>query len=370
MREMLQMTEEEKYWIWLSNVPGIGPAKFYELLGCFVDLKTAWNNIGQVKERLPRLNDTLAKKLKETANEAFLEELLEKIEKSGVSVLTRIGQSYPRLLAEIDNPPPVLYFKGSVQTLDDIACGIVGTRNPTKRGFKTAREMAAGLAFQGVTVVSGMARGIDTAAHLGTLDAHGSTVAVLGCGADMIYPPENAELYESILERGAVISEFFPGTQPKPMFFPQRNRIIAGLCKALVAGEGGQRSGARITVDYALQYGRDVYTLACDLNSPVANLPLYLVDSGAPLLKNAYELMEDQNWKVRVKVKSPKEQETQKLDHMQAQIYNLLLNESLSSEEIMLKLGCEMKQINTALTFMELEGLIEKIPGERFTVNI
>jgi len=361
--------EEERYWVWLASLPRVGAATFYKILYAFVDLKTAWKNIGALRQEVPSISEKTAEEIKSRANMAYLEQMIRRVERSGLRVLTRLNPDYPALLAKIDNPPPVLYVKGNLTRLQGPSCGMVGTRRPTKKGFEAARKMAAGLAAQGVTIVSGMARGVDTAAHTGALEVEGVTVAVLGCGADVIYPPENDALYRNIQERGAIVSEFFPGAQPKPSFFPQRNRIISGLSGALLVGEGGKKSGARITVDYALQQGRDVYALACDLRSPVADLPLYLVDAGAPMLSDPAGLMADQGWEMRVPVKSSDEAVNKKLDFTQTQIYNLLLLEDLHAEEIAEKLGLPISEVNTAATFLELEGHIERNPGGSFTVH-
>lgn len=363
------ITEEERYWIWLASLPNVGPVKFYKILSAFIDLQTAWENIGALRQVAPSISEKDAEEIESRATMAYLEPLLSQVERSGLHVLTRLSPDYPSLLAEIDNPPPVLYVRGTMPRMEDASCGIVGTRRPTKKGFEAAKEIAAGLAAQGVVIVSGMARGVDTAAHTGALDVDGVTVAVLGCGADVIYPPENDVLYGNIQERGAIVSEFFPGTEPHPGLFPQRNRVISGLSRVLVAGEGGKKSGARITVDHALQQGRDVYALACDLRSPVADLPLYLVDAGAPMLSDPSDLMADQGWKMRVPMKNSDTEKNKKLDFTQTQIYNLLLAEDLYAEEIASKLGISISEVNTAATFMELEGHIERNPGGSFSVH-
>lgn len=367
---MTEITQEERYWLWLSSVDGIGPVRFYDTLNVFTDLERAFHECSSIPERVKTVTARQGAALCTSANEAYIDGLLEVCSKKGIRILTRLNQNYPQILAEIENPPPVLFYKGNLPCFDEMSCAIVGSRKPTKNGFSTARSIAGGLAGEGVVIVSGMARGIDTAAHTGALEASGVTVAVLGCGADVIYPPENRILYERILERGAVISEFLPGTEPKPQFFPQRNRIVSGLSSVLIAGEGGERSGARITVDDALRQGREVYAMICDLKSPVAKLPLYLMDSGAPAVRNAADVMNGMGWQMKRNASLQKdENETNKLDLLEAQIYNLLLKENLSAGELAVETGIAVKDVNTALTVMELKGLIEGLPGDRFRIN-
>lgn len=367
---MQDITEEEKYWLWLASVEGIGPVRFYHVLNTFTDIKSAWENCTEITRCVKGINEKMGAKLCERANDAFIERFLKFLAHKNINVLTRLNQDYPKTLAEIENPPTVLYYKGTLPDFDDMSCAVVGSRKPTKNGFQAAKNISMELAAQGVVIVSGMARGIDTAAHTGALEGGGKTVAVLGSGVDVVYPAENRKLYDQIVESGAVISEFLPGMEPKASNFPQRNRIVAGLSKALISGEGGEKSGARITVDFALKQGREVYTLACNLSSPVAKLPLYLMESGAPTVQKATEVMSDLGWEINLDCLKEKDgNNTIKLDLLETQIYNLLLKEDLAPEEISAETGRPMREINTLLTLMELRGLIEGIPGDKFRVN-
>ncbi|MEG0702035.1 MAG: DNA-processing protein DprA [Christensenella sp.] len=367
---MTEITQEERYWLWLSTVDGIGPVRFYDTLSAFTDIGSAFHACDEIAKKVRNIGPQQGSNLRKCANEGYIDNIIELLERKNIKVITRLNQDYPHTLAEIENPPPVLFYKGTLPNFDGMSCAIVGSRKPTKNGFCAVREIAAGLAGHGAVIVSGMARGIDTAAHMGALDSSGITAAVLGCGVDVIYPAENKKLYEQIIETGAVISEFMPGTEPKPQFFPQRNRIVAGLAQALVAGEGGEKSGARITVDYALKQGKDVCALACDLKSTVAKLPLYLMDSGAPAVKNAADVMNALGWQIsEAHISQKNMNNANKLDLSEAQIYNLLLKENLSAGELAAETELTMKDINTVLTVMELKGLIEGIPGDKFRIN-
>lgn len=367
---MIEITQEERYWLWLASCEGIGPVRFYDTLSAFAEVGCAFYECGKITQKVKGINEQLGANLCRTANEGYIDSLLETFRKKDINILTRLNQDYPQTLAEIENPPPVLFYKGNLPDFEGMSCAVVGSRRPTKNGFSSARSLAMGLAQHGAVIVSGMARGIDTAAHTGALEADGVTVAVLGCGADVVYPPENGKLYEQILQKGAILSEFLPGTEPKPQFFPQRNRIVAGLANALIAGEGGEKSGARITVDFALKQGKEVCALACDLKSPVAKLPLYLIDSGAPAVKTAADVIDLLGWQPKwSKIEEKTQNQGNKLDLLEAQIYNLLLKENLSAGDLAAETGLQMKEINTVLTVMELKGFIEGIPGDKFRIN-
>ncbi len=363
----MRLTEEEKYWLWLASADGMGAATFYAILGAFEDARTACENAKEVQKRL-RLPKTLAENWNRCMDVSFGDRLLENIERSGMNVLTRLSQDYPKMLGDIDNPPPVLYFRGCVPNMDDMTCGMVGTRTPTRSGVQTAIKMARELAERGVVIVSGMARGVDTAAHNGALQGGGKTVAVLGCGADVVYPPENRRIYDEIAERGAVISEFKPGSKPELWCFPLRNRIIAGLSHALLVGEGGQKSGARITVDYALSQGKEVFVMPCNMSSKVAQLPGYLVESGAMIASGARQLMENMSWEASWE--EPSEEGTASGMNADEQlVYAMLDREELTADEICAQTGIDIKSMNMLLTLMEIKDSISALPGGRYGVN-
>jgi DNA processing protein len=308
----------------------------------------------------------LAQNMLESAAKGSPEAAAERACSGGVSVVTRLSAGYPVLLTEIDNPPPVLYFKGCMPDFTGMSCGIVGSRRPTKKGLEGARKLAYELAMNKAVIVSGMATGVDAAGHEGALEANGKTVAVLGCGPDVIYPGENEELYHRILEDGAVVSEFLPGTPPVARHFPQRNRIIAGLSRVLLAGEGMARSGARITVDFALQQGREVYALPFDAGSPLSWVPTYLMESGAPLAKSAADVLDEAGGG-----RAPRrEKEHPNMDADQTLVYQALLaGGQMTADEISIEAGIAMKELNILLTVMEMRGIICACVGGRFRIQ-
>jgi DNA processing protein len=258
----VQVTDQTPYWISLSRVAGIGPARMRLLLDYFGSAESAWN---------ATVGDLFASGLDAKSTEALLaarrtstpDVEIERLESIGASVLTWESEVYPERLREVADAPPVLYVLGEITAADAWAVAVVGTRRATSYGREVAARLSSGLAEAGVSVVSGLAKGVDTVAHNAALDAGGRTIAVLGSGIDVIYPAENRNLARRIVEegRGGVVSDYPPGTQPDAMNFPPRNRIIAGLSLGVLVVEAGEKSGALITATFALDQGREVFAV-------------------------------------------------------------------------------------------------------------
>lgn len=215
-------------------------------------------------------------------------------------VVTPLSENYPVNLREIDSPPRALYIKGSILPKDRKAVAIVGSRIASSYGVSTAKKFSNELAKCGITIISGLARGIDTIVHKEALAARGRTIAVLGGGLDQLYPPENSKLAEQIAENGAIVTEFPDGTKPLPNNFLERNRIIAGLSLAVVVIEGKRRSGTLSTARHAAELGREVFAVPGSINSPLSEAPLYLIDQGARVAKSpedVLEYLESINWR-------------------------------------------------------------------------
>ena len=238
--------DEKKFWIGFSLVKGVGSVRMAKLQEYFGSLDIAWE---------ASLPDLVSAGLNRKTVENFallkkginLDQYIETFQKKGIQVVFSDSPEYPHNLAQIEQKPPVLYYKGNLKPTDDLAVAIVGTRKISYYGAQVTEELAAKLARSGVTVISGLARGVDAVAHKSTMKAQGRTFAVLGSGVDVVYPPEHRALAEQIVENGALISDYPPGTQPDRINFPPRNRIISGLSKSVVVVEAGEKSGARIT---------------------------------------------------------------------------------------------------------------------------
>lgn len=355
--------EQQKYWIWLASLPGMGAKTFYRLLKEYGSAAVFYEAMKEGRADAEGLPPDLMKAARAAASHARVSELLAELSGKNISVITRLDGSYPARLAGIPWPPTVLFVRGKLPALDD-AIGIVGTRACTRRGFEHTRKIAAEL---NMPIVSGMARGIDTAAHLGALDAKTPTVAVLGCGVDVIYPPENDALYHQILETGAVISELSPGTGPNAGNFPVRNRIIAGLCRGLLVAESDVKGGTAITASLAISYGRDVFAMPGPPYQASSALPCELLANGAYPVRGASDIRAFYGAKAGAADGAVKA-ELPPMDFFQQRIYELLLREDMSIEEIASEVQGAPGEVSAELTMMELSGLCRRLPGGKFGI--
>lgn len=288
------------------------------------------------------------------------EETLKELKENGCSLLTLEDGDYPELLQEIPLPPPVLFFKGKPLKDYSFLVGIVGTRRPTAYGRSLARELGRELSKAGVGVVSGLARGIDAEAHYGALEGEGKTIAVLGCGVDVIYPFSNAKLYKLISEEGTVLSEFPLGTSPHSFNFPQRNRIISGLSRGVVVVEAGERSGALITAHFALEQNREVFALPGSVKSKMSKGPHKLIKEGAYLVENAFDILRE--FGVEVKIE-PAEEEVSGRESL---VLSALEFEPRRVDEIAQISKMSVPEVLSCLTLLELKGKVAQDCGERY----
>ena len=359
-------TVMEQYWIWLSSVEGIGPKRFYQLLSMFEDARQVWDALGDPEGRraMKFLGRAALNKLDEARSEAYFAGLFERLEKGGIRALTRVSEGYPGALSAVYDPPPTLYVRGGADLSVERMFAIVGSRRCTRDGQRAAREIAEGLARENVTVVSGMARGVDTCAHEGALAGGGATIAVLGCGVDVVYPPENERLMAQILDNGgAVVSEYIPGTPPNAGNFPPRNRIISGLCAGVLLVEGAKKSGAMITVNDALEQGRDVFAVPGSIYSPLSETPNRMIVDGAIPVLSPWEILEHYRWAARPEVSAANPLTAPALEPDEAALVEPLREQSLSFDELAAITGFSAAKLNSHLTMLELRGIIVRVPG-------
>ncbi|MEJ5314662.1 MULTISPECIES: DNA-processing protein DprA [Anaerolinea] len=349
------------YWLGFNMVRGVGAVRFRTLLNHFGDLEIAWNapletlkEIGLSPKSLQHLQ-----RLREEPD--FFKRLSDYLNRHQIRFVLWGDPEYPPLLKQIDQPPPVLYFKGDILPQDEIAVAIVGTRKVTAYGRQVAEEIATFLARNGICVVSGLARGIDAIAHESALKAGGRTFAVLGCGLDRIYPPEHGKLAERITQQGALISDYAPGTPPDAINFPPRNRIISGLSLATVVVEAGEESGALITATFAVEQGREVFAVPGNINAPQSKGTNRLIQQGAIPLLSPEDILED----LHLANVSAKQTAKQILpaDPMEERILKILEGQSLHIDEISANMDLPVEQVSAILTFMELKGLIRNLGG-------
>lgn len=285
--------EDLKYWIWLSRLDNLNPKKLLELLKEFKEPKLLYN---MSKEELIKLG-IKQKDVEEITNleyKANLEKYIEYMLKNNIQLIKINDEDYPEKLKQIYDPPGVLYLKGNRKILNEKSIAIVGCRLCTKYGKEVAKKIAYNVSLNNINVISGLARGIDTCSHLGTLAANGKTIGVMGCGLDRVYPEENKMIFEEIINKGgAVISEYVIGTKPLAKNFPRRNRIISGISDGLVVVEAKGKSGTLITVDFALAQGKEIYVVPGNITSPNSYGTNELIKQGAKVVTCAEDILED-----------------------------------------------------------------------------
>jgi len=361
---MREFTPEELYWYWAGSTRGLGAVRLRKLLETAEDLEQAFNDASIARSCLP---ESVANALISRANEDMLVSEVYALSKKGIDICTYASEDYPQMLKEISRPPVMLYVKGKLKADADYLA-MVGTRTPTRRGEINARRFAAELSRGGLAIVSGMARGLDSAAHLGALDADGYTVAVLGSGVDVVYPKENAELYERISETGAVISEYAPGTRPDQRYFPARNRIISGMSLGVLLTEGERKSGSQITVAEAYKEGRDVFALPGDVSFPQSELPNSLIEEGAKIAATPATILKHYGLAANpMKRSAVREQE---LDGEEKEVYALLMRGDAAIDELVEELNKSAADVLKVLTMMELKGIVVRKGGSIFGINI
>ena len=350
------------FWIALSKVSTLGARRILRLIAYF---GTAEEAFYATMEALldAGLPTKAAKALCEERKIMNPQQVTEEIFAAGFSVITLAHADYPLLLAQIYDPPAILYYRGDLSVLSTPCVALVGSRKATEYGKNAALKFGSKLAESGVTVVSGMARGIDTWAHTGALQGGGPTVAVLGCGPDICYPPENIKLREKIVSCGILLSEFPPGTQPKPGHFPLRNRIISGLSQATVVVEAAEKSGALITADCALEHGREVFAVPGNVNSPYSRGCHRLLKEGAAMAENASDILIALGITVQEETAATGEQQ---LSAQQRRVMETLEYEPIHFDDICHRCGLSAPVLAATLVELELTGQVRKMPGNFF----
>lgn len=277
----------------LNAVPGLSPRSSYNLSQAEDCWQRVINASSSEAANLLGIPEKTVVNLRHFPFDEFYREEMGRAEAAGARIVTLLDKQYPKALKEIPDPPLVIYVKGALPENDDVFIAIVGSRGATAYGLGIGERFAMRLVEAGVGIISGMARGIDAAAHWGALKARGRTIGVLGCGLDVVYPSQNSELYKEVSEKGCLITEFPMGTEPLPYHFPRRNRIVSALSYGVVVVEANARSGALITAEFALEQGRDVYAVPGRIDSPQSRGPHELLRQGARLVLDVNDILED-----------------------------------------------------------------------------
>jgi DNA processing protein len=353
---------ERYFWAALQLVPGLGNARLKNLVAFFGSAQQVWQAHRRDLFLCECLDLTTCNNLLAHREKIAIDKISGDCEKKGIRVTCLNDDDYPPLLAKTFDPPVVLYYRGRLPAIQPLIA-VVGARRASAYGRNAATMIASQLADAGMGVVSGAARGIDTAAHRGALEQNGYTVAVLGCGVDIVYPPENAKLLAAIAERGAIVSEYAPGTAPLAKFFPVRNRIISGLSQGTVVVEAAEKSGSLITADFALEEGRDVFAVPGSIFSAASRGTHRLIKQGAKPVESAADILEEYGLELSAAPALP----ALVLSGGQAAVLKLLSSDNaLGIEEIITISTLTPQEIVPILVQLELQGLITQYSGQRY----
>lgn len=352
--------DDRKYWLGFSRVSGIGPKRVAALLKQFDTLAQAWQASDR-QLRQAQLDDRARSNLLNLRDTLDLDAEMARVSRLNAQLLCITDDHYPPLLKELPDPPLVLYVQGEILPDDHSALSIVGTRKASHYGREAAYKLASALAGQNITIVSGLAHGIDTAAHRAALDAGGRTIAVLGCGIDLVYPQDNKQLAQAIRNQGALITEFAPGTPPDARNFPRRNRIISGLGLGVLVVEAPAGSGALITADLAAEQGRDVFAVPGNIFNPASRGSNQLIQDGAKLVTNAEDILNELNLSfTQVETRTVTERIAPGTE-TEARLVNLLSADALHVDEISRLTTLPIAEVTATLTILELKGLAQKV---------
>ncbi len=351
--------------IYLLTIPNIGPGRIRRLLQVFHSKDEILKAPLQKLVRVDGIDFKLAAQLKKGGDAAEAEKQVHLIEKFQVQYLTIWDRDYPASLKQISDPPVILFYKGTVSEEHRQAIAIVGTRTPSSYGKVVTTEIVRELTARNITIVSGMARGIDAVAHHTALRNEGQTIAVLGCGIDRCYPPENRPLYTDIPNHGAIFSEYLIGTGPDATNFPKRNRIISGLSQGTLVIEAGDRSGALITAVYALNQNREVFAIPGNINSPKSRGTNTLIKQGAKLVQSVDDILEEISGWTTPDNRPPKPA-PDNLSELETAILSKLSNEPKHIDRLVMELKESPAIILSGLLNLELLGLVQQLSGKMF----
>ncbi len=370
------MEQEQAYWLAWSQIKGIGAVSLKKIYQHFGSLQEAWNAPAIAFAEVDGLNSKIITAIQQPRDKKYPAALIAQHREQNPQFWTPAAQLYPRLLLEIPSPPPLLYYLGQIEPTENEGIkpmiGIVGTRNPTEYGKRWTRKITQALVHHGFAIVSGMAAGIDTVAHHTCLEAQGRTVAVLGTGVDIVYPYSNQKLYQRLTEEGLLVSEYPAHTPPERNNFPPRNRIIAGLCRAVLIIEAPKRSGALITARFANDFGRDVYVLPGSLDNSQSLGCLGLLNSGAHVILGIEHLLEMLGTMPRLDQIPTTQNQNKSVPNLNPElerIYRLVNHESIPIDAIAEQTGWEISEVLAALSQLELMDLVIQLPGMRYQLK-
>ena len=364
--QALAQSEREARWAF-GLLPQLGGVAVRGLLAAFGSAAAAWGASRQALEQVPGIGPTTARAMRDFPWTEKLRQEQARVAATDLRVVVWGEPDYPFRLAEIPSAPPVLYIRGRLESRDEPAVAVVGSRHATAYGETIAHDLSAALARRGLTIVSGLARGIDAAAHRGTLAVGGRTLAVLGNGLDQIYPPEHRELAEQVTAAGALVSEFPLGTAPLRLHFPRRNRIISGLSLGVVVVEAGVESGALITANHALEQGREVFAVPGRVHARYSEGCNRLIKAGAKLVESWEDVLTELLPHLRPPRRAPQaERPTIELTAEEQRVFDFLAEGPLHIDALIVKAGLPGGRVASALLGLEMKGTVRQLTGKVF----
>ncbi|HEX3032751.1 MAG TPA: DNA-processing protein DprA [Bacillota bacterium] len=361
----MNLTQEDRIYLAALHLAIGSQTRLLKLLEHFPQPRAAWETGPQVLGGLLGWTPGQQEEFRGRRTRIRPAENWEKLRDKAINLLTVFDGNYPENLRNIYDPPVVLYHKGSVTSFPGKALAIVGTRKATSYGKAVAQGLARDLAANGILIVSGLARGIDSAAHRGALE-QGPTVGVLGCGPDVVYPRENARLQQEVCDQGAIISEYPPGTPPEAWHFPARNRIISGLALGVVVVEAEEKSGSLITVDSALEQGREVFAVPGNIFAPGSRGTHKLLKQGAIMVTGCQDIREELGLETLFPTTTTPQHTSQKLTLQEQSVLGLLEGEALGIDALAFRSRLDTATLLSVLTYLELKGLVMKSGGQNF----
>lgn len=364
---MSTFENDKKYFNAFNLFPEVGSIKFKKLLAYFRNLENAWQaSAAELKQA--GIDEKLSEKIVAERNQINPDKELEKLSEENIEILTIQDEEYPKILKEIYDPPAVLYIKGNFKAEDEFSLAVVGSRRTSQYGIRVALDLVSKLSTAGLTIVSGLAKGIDTLAHKAALEAGGRTIAVIGSGINRknIYPPANKNLADRITENGVVISEYPFGTEAMPFHFPARNRIISGLSKGTLVVEAAEKSGALLTARHALEQNRQIFAIPGDIYSLTSVGPNNLIKIGAKLVNSYQDILEELNLEtlneqVKTRQIAPDTKE-------EALILEIISDQSLHIDKIVIKTKLDTATVSSTLTLMEMKGKVRNLGGMNYVI--
>ncbi len=357
--------EDIKYWVGFSLIPGIGRVKLTQLENYFDSLGDAWK-ASPADLKHAGLDSNSIHALTSWRLKVSLEVEMEKLDRYGVKVFTWHDPDYPSRLKEIYDYPPVLYVRGSLLPEDEWCLAVVGTRRASVYGRQVTEEIVADLARSKITIVSGLARGIDSIAHRIALDTGGRSIAIFACGLDTVYPSENANLARSIIQQGALISEYPLGTRPRADNFPRRNRIMSGMSLGVLVIEAGETSGALITANLALEQNREVFAVPGSILSPASRGTNRLIQEGAKLVHNYTDILEELN--LTAVAHQIEIREVIPASDTESWLLKQLSVEPTHIDEVCRSSGLPVSTVSSTLAMMELKGLVKQMGAMHYVL--